>query len=462
MRHYRRKYSDGEVRPYAKKYRGVESEPKWRATIKEGTVTEVVDANGETVMENGKPKTTIKWRNVSKTFPEIDCRVYTSGKCKGQNRGKREAEAALAEWREQLVAQAEEDYRNAIAMDNGEERRRKFSYAQMGVADFLDLYLEERKADGLEASTLEGYAYTFKYVTKYFGNRPIGEITTEDLKEFNRSMIERDLSSTTRSKALKLLKAAYDAHERQIGEENPFIEFKKSMPTPKEGNPNPLDARSLDTLKKILEDSPATAFMAAVEIALRTGMRVGEICGLKWSDVDPETGTVTVRHAIGRTKGGTKCYVKGPKDTSRDKKRDPTRTIPGSPKIKAMFAKRRAYVEGELRDANAKEEDLDAIIADLYVVGTIDGKYANPTVLGRTWRGFSQQLTGVTGKRPTFHDLRDTYASYAMDDTEGGSIGGLTVAAILGHRDPTITVTRYAKALDASKKRAQLTMDNIF
>lgn len=458
MRHYRRKYSDGEVTPYTKTYRGKQSEPKWRATIKEGTVTEVVDAKGHVVKENGEPKTTIKWRNVSKTFPQIDCRPYTSGKCKGQNRGKREAEAALAEWRDQLVAQAEEDYQNAIAMDNGVERRRKFSYAQMGVRDFMELYLEERKADGLEPSTLSGYKYSAKLVADYFGDKPIGEITTNDLKAFNRHMIRRDLSNTTRNKGLKMLKAAYDAHAKQIGEESPFEGFEKSMPTPDGAQPNPLDLKSVERLLAILDESQGTAFMCAVELSLRTGMRIGEVCGLKWSDVDPDTGAITVRHAIGRYDGGTKAYLKGPKSNPRSKRRDPTRTIPGSPKIRAMFAKRRAYVESELEEAGIDPEDFDATIAGLYVIGTIDGRYANPTVMGRTWRGFSQQLTGVTGRRPTFHHLRDTFATHAI----ANGVDPVTVASILGHSDPTMTMTRYAAAISEVKQGAMVKMDTVF
>ena len=66
-----------------------------------------------------------------------------------------------------------------------------------------------------------------------------------------------------------------------------------TMPSPNAASPNPLDTRSLEKLKHEIEYSDPTPFICAVEIALRTGMRIGEICGLRWQDVDPETGKET-------------------------------------------------------------------------------------------------------------------------------------------------------------------------
>ena len=94
---YPKKYSEGKVFPYAKKQHGkdgkvYESAAKWVGNIKEGTVTEVRDEQGRVVREeNGSPKLQTKWRNLSKTFSDIDCSAYA----KGRHRGVREAEAAF-------------------------------------------------------------------------------------------------------------------------------------------------------------------------------------------------------------------------------------------------------------------------------------------------------------------------------------------------------------------------------
>ena len=38
-------------------------------------------------------------------------------------------------------------------------------------------------------------------------------------------------------------------------------------------------------------------------LALRTGMRIGEVCGLRWCDVDFETGLISIRHSVAYAKG---------------------------------------------------------------------------------------------------------------------------------------------------------------
>ena len=417
MNIYPKKYSEGKVTACTKKQRSkdgkrYESAPKWVATIKEGTVTEVRDDQGRIIREeNGSPKLQTKWRNLSKTFGDIDCSPYG----KGRHRGVREAEAAFRQWRNQLVANAESEYAAALAKANTAMASGNPMIAAMPIPEFMEMYLSERKDDGIEASTLEGYHYSAKIVSSYFTDMTIGELDTEALKSFDRYMRnQKGLSATMRQKACKILKQAFDAHKRQIGTD-PFVDFKKAMPSPNAASPNPLDAKSLMKLKREIDESDPTPFICAVEIALRTGMRIGEICGLRWQDVDSETGNIYVRNAIGRTKGGTACYEKLPKRTGKTNS-DPTRHIPGTPKIKAMFDKRRRFVASQLKAMDGAtgavtKEDLKRVQPSMFVVGTLDGAYANPTVLGRTWRGFSQAYMGTRGRLPTFHDLRNAALS---------------------------------------------------
>ena len=93
---------------------------------------------------------------------------------------------------------------------------------------------------------------------------------------------------------------------------------------------------------------------SAVEIALNTGMRHGEVCALRWSDLSND-GTITVRHALGNGPDG--CYQKKPKTGSS------ARTIPLTKHLDTMLSARR-------RDAERVAREMDVSLGDPYILGT--------------------------------------------------------------------------------------------
>lgn len=445
MKQYERKYTDGKVVPYSKNG----NQPKWRASISETTFTETQD-------ENGNTKVVGKRKVRRKTFQTIDCTPYASGKLKGQHHGKREAEKALQQWRDELIAQAHADYEAAKASAEERERAKRLTYANMPFGDYVDMVLEERAADGIEASTLDGYRRNVRYAKDFFANKLVGEIAEDDIVAFNRKLFETGISDTTRRNRLIVLKMCLDAHKRHIGT-NPFEGFR--MPTANATRPNPLDEGSLKKLRKALKKSDHGPFMTAVELALRTGMRQGEVCGLRWGDVDMATGTITVCNAIGRSKE-LGLYEKRPKDTKRGNT-NTTRTIPGSPKILSLLKARQRVLAQEIKhslgdNSPLTKNDLELVSPSMYVVGDSAGRFMDPDMLGRNWRGFSQGLTGTGKRRVRFHDLRHTFATQMI----ASGMDVMVVAKILGH-DPSITLRVYADAMPKAMQAAMLTMDEV-
>lgn len=156
MRNYKRRYTQGKVAPYAKKYKGKEGKLRWQGSIREGIVTEAVDEHGNTIRgENGSVKLVTKRRTLIKTFGDIDCVPYRH-RGTTKYRGQREAEASFKEWRDSLLEQADADYEEALRLDESEAKAKEYNFASMTESQFVDLYIREREDDGLEASTLEG------------------------------------------------------------------------------------------------------------------------------------------------------------------------------------------------------------------------------------------------------------------------------------------------------------------
>jgi integrase len=132
-------------------------------------------------------------------------------------------------------------------------------------------------------------------------------------------------------------------------------------------------------------------------------MREGELCGLRWADVDLKSRTLWVRRSVARDNG--KYYVKPPK--TRTSVRDIPLTLALAEKLKA----RKDAQETELIVAGL--EPSEERMSQIYVLGEVDGSFMKPHGLWRPWKALadSMGLVGTQGRRPTFHDLRNTALS---------------------------------------------------
>lgn len=437
--HYMTKYSEGKVSAKPRKGGGY----VWQMTINEGLVSEVLDEDGKPVFVGGMPKTATKWHTMRRRI-DVPC-TKVGASFTNVKRAKTELKA----WREQLVKTAEEEHEKAVREAEAVAARSRFSYDSMTVSSFLDSYFAELEGLGREQSTIYHYRKGTARLVRVLGSKKLGELTEEDLSEFVASCRADGLRGRSICGQLQVLKQGMKAHRKHISSD-PFAYFK--MPRRDESRPNPLTRESLDMLLKQLAESEPTPFMTAVELALRTGMRRGEVCGLRWRSVDLETGTITVENAISRADSGT-LYVKGPK-TERGR-----RVIQGNEPIRVMLNCRLSFMVAEyMRLHRCGEQDArDAVLA-MYVCGSVDGSFAKPDTIGAWWKGFSSTLRGIEHTRPTFHNLRDSYASYAI----AAGVDVVTVAKVLGHSDPSITLRIYAGVLKENEEKAQEIMADVF
>ena len=196
--------------------------------------------------------------------------------------------------------------------------------------------------------------------------------------------------------------------------------------------PNYLDAGNRAKLISFLDISQATPVNVGIPIALYTGMREDEVCGLRWMDVDLDQRIIHVRNVVARNKG--KLYEKEPKTKSG--KRD----IPFGEDLERALRNRLANVRAECDMAHV------SFSQGMYVIGGLgdgSGKYMIPRKLWADWKALADSLglVGVMGRVPCFHDLRHTNATVAthMPGTDLKS-----VQMNLGHSSIKSTVDVYA------------------
>lgn len=164
----------------------------------------------------------------------------------------------------------------------------------------------------------------------------------------------------------------------------------------------------------------------AIRLSLAAGLRRGEVCGLRWKDIDFAAGTLSVRRAVARAGDGEGCYVKLPKTKSS------RRTLPLEPSLAEALRDR--MLSQMKRCAEAGIEFAEG----LYVLGDIDGSFLVPSTLASHFAEVAKTFD-IAGGECRFHWLRHTFATSMIS----AGVDVRTVAAWLGHSDPGFTLRVY-------------------
>ena len=174
-------------------------------------------------------------------------------------------------------------------------------------------------------------------------------------------------------------------------------------------------------------------------LALNTGMRIGEVFGLRWCDVDFETGLISIRHSV--------AYAKGMGSFIKDTKTHDARGIPIDPVGLLPFLKETHEIDcGKLRLRGL----TGAVeIGDCYILSEPGATFATTSYIRRAFKTFSETngLMGTNDELITFHGLRHTFATQWI--RQGGDIKALQ--SILGHKDAMATLNVYADIEPISK-----------
>ena len=281
----------------------------------------------------------------------------------------------------------------------GRVQRQEFAApGRMTVGEYLDRWEKGRPVGfGLRETTANAYHYQIQWALPHIGRIQLRELQPDQLRAMYRRLLDhggrggRPLSaSSVKGVHTALHKAFEDAVDDGLLYRNPVDRVKR---------PTPIRTREL----AVWELGDAVAFLAAVQedrlfamwmLFLSTGMRRGEVAGLRWKDVNLGTGQVAVRHQLTCING--RVITGDPKTTSS------TGTVAIDDRV----------VEALRRHRIAQQEERLAMgpawANTGYVFVWPDGRPYNPQYL----TGLFQRLVGDAGL-PTIrlHDLRHTCAT---------------------------------------------------
>lgn len=342
---------------------------------------------------------------------------------------KRDAEPELQAWAAEILRLEES---HPVARNNE-------LTVQNVVTGFLD---EQLQRAFIEKSTYSmQLAYSKNHIFPILGDCGFSSVTNTIIDDWLAKLAAKGLSQSTIHTVYSILCKTYN-HYFFMGDiaHNPFDHIRK----PKKGKDRItfLDADQIDELICRLNEeySEGDAIWMAVNLAVLTGMRRGEICGLRWRDVDFKSKEISVETSIGIAKGGT--YTKDPKnETSK-------RRFPFPDQLLPLLEIRRKVVE----------EKYGTFDNSWFVIGEAV-KYMAPTTLSNEVKRFVSKYGIVDhfGKEVTLHSLRHNAATFFV----ANNVDIASAAKMLGHTR-TVMLSTYASENPAAMKAAANTIGKAF
>ena len=284
---------------------------------------------------------------------------------------------------------------------------------------------KEYKRPYVKQSTMAAYVLILEnHVLPYFGDGD--SLHEQAVQAFVLQKLENGLSVKTVKDILIVLKMVM-----KFGVKNEWMSYYEwDIKYPTTSTNKELEVLSVANHRKILNyiQSHFTFTGLGIYISLSTGLRIGEICALKWSDINVSDGTITVSRTIERIyiiegeKKHTELVINAPKT------KNSCREIPMSKELLAMI------------------KPLKKVVNDNFYVLTNDERPTEP----RTYRNYYNGLmVKLDIPKLKYHGLRHSFATRCIE----AGCDYKTVSVLLGHSNISTTLNLYVHPNMEQKKR---------
>lgn len=355
------------------------------------------------------------------------------------------------------------------ARGNAAKEHRTDQGQQPNMACFCDSLLFANSTRLKPSSAAKYRADMENHIKPFFGHKLPCEILPEEIDRFTRMLLtDKGLSPKTVRSILTLLHSLLTYIRKRSGTKLPDLEI--MYPKNYKKNPRVLDKREESALVLLLAQEMDSCNFG-VYLALRTGMRIGEICALRWCDISFDTSTISVCHtaqrlprkalrkedlpgaengnrqnaAYGleaeRVADGTACDQGTRSDSSAP---DTTRTalVVGAPKSESSLRVIPLMPDIAALCERFRPRDPKAFL----LTGT--DKCMDPRQLQRRLKKHLEEC-GIS--KVHFHTLRHTFATRCVE----AGFDVKTLSEILGHSNIGITMNLYVHP-DLERKRENM------
>jgi len=304
--------------------------------------------------------------------------------------------------------------------------------SRMTLGEWLDKWLTEYKAPMIRKSTADGYRrYIDNHIKPYLGDKPITQVTAADVQKMYNMLKEAGRIREDTEKGKTLSGSMVRAVHMLLHEAMDNAVREGLLPcNPTKGTTIPKNEHKE---KKVLLESQIETLIQAVDsdeiwrdffkTELMTGMRRGEICGLKWEDFEEAAGTLHVRRSV--------RYEHGQPIIGETKTNEGNRKLILPKGVVELLAERKQTAISEWIFSNPFNPELPM----------------NPF---SAYRQLKKLLSEANLPNITFHELRHTFATQAASN----GIDPRTLASILGHTKASFTLDTYTHVTTDMQKNA--------
>lgn len=279
-------------------------------------------------------------------------------------------------------------------------------------------------------------------------NMKLKDLTTRNLQEFY--MYKLQVEGLSAKTVINIHRCLHEALKQAVLEH--YIPFNPSdaVVLPKQEKPE-IEILTLEEQTRLIQASYNFRYGIFIRLTLTTGLRLGEVLGLKWENIDLHSGVLCVRQTLNRLEKidyngvGTKTEIV----IQTPKTKNSLRSIPLLPFI---IEELKNWRNVQIADKNfARENYCDTGM----VVTNPFGRYIEP----RTFKDYYDKiLESANIGHYTFHTLRHTFCTRALEN----DMDTKTVSVIMGHYSVGFNLDVYAHVLDSHKREEMMKMKSLF
>lgn len=316
-------------------------------------------------------------------------------------------------------------------------------HSTVTLTNHLDAWLELQRTRVQPSTWNEYEGTTRRYLKPRLGDRPLCEVTHHEITRLYHDLLT---AGGLRGKPLSLItvqriaavfhKAFEDAVRTDLLPSNPCAKATIPRIDLREG-PQDLRVWTAGQLRDFLEAERHRPLWPLWVVAAGTGMRRGELLGLRWQDVDLPRRALHIRRALSVATGTARLKVP---------KTNQARTINIGPAVTHALELRREAQERETANPPTITEPPDSRAWNL-VFTEPDGGHIRPQKVTDTWR---EAVRDSEQPNIRFHDVRHTHATLLLQ----AGVSPKVVSARLGHSNIQTTLDIYAEVLPAMDEEA--------
>jgi integrase len=318
-----------------------------------------------------------------------------------------------------------------------QDRGLDLSAKAVTVRDFLTLWLEDTARPTIRLKTYESYrGMVHNHLVPGLGHHKLAQLTPLHVQALMNEKRAAGLSPRTVGYVRAVLRRAL-VHALRCGLVTRNV---ATLVDPPKMSRTPVHPLTPDQVRRLLDATKDDRLGPLFHVAIATGLRQGELFGLRWEDVDLDAGTLTVRYALQRVKhdgGRVEAMLTAPKTTKSRR----TIYLPASA-IAALRTQRVRQLEARLLAGDRWQGEQFGLVFTSTIGTPLN--HANVT------HHLQRVLAEAGLPRQRFHDLRHGCATLLL--AQGVPLK--TIQEVLGHSQITLTADTYAHLAPAMKRDA--------